>query len=272
MNRSTFEKSKKMKIQYCSDLHLEFPENRVYLKQHPVVPSADVLVLAGDIVTFPAIGKARDFFDLVCDQFESIYWLPGNHEYYGADLSDKPNPLYEKVRGNLFLVNNYSLHQGGVGLVFSTLWSRISPHLEWDIQRSISDFEAIAHRGHKLTPGLFTGLHAASLSFLRNALQPNENEPVLVVTHHVPTLMNYPSIYKNSPLNEAFAVELFDLIMDHNIDTWIYGHHHVNTPEFLIGNTRMITNQLGYVRDKEYGSFRTSATIELVPSLHRLNQ
>jgi predicted phosphohydrolase len=251
-----------MKIQYCSDLHLEFPENQKFLARNPLTPVGDILVLAGDIVTFHDQEKASGFFDFVCDHFSAVYWVPGNHEYYGADIADKPNPLLEKIRENLFLVNNQSLVYEGVRLVFSTLWSRISPPKEWEIQRSIADFSAIRLGGENLTAQNFSLLHEQSLQFLKTAISSEKPEPTVVITHHVPTLMNYPRIYKNSPLTEAFAVELFDLIEDSDVDCWIYGHHHVNTPEFNIGKTRMLTNQLGYVHRYEYRSFERRKVVE----------
>lgn len=84
-----------------------------------------------------------------------------------------------------------------------------------------------------------------------------------MVTHHVPTLMNYPPHYKNSPLTEAFAVELFNLIELSCPSWWIYGHHHVHTPDFTIGRTMMLTNQLGYVHFHEHESFRRDAAFEV---------
>src|ERR1700743_3352546 len=231
-----------MKIQYCSDLHLEFPKNQKFLRNNPPSRVGDILVLAGDVITLRDLEKGHEFIDFACDNYSAVYWVPGNHEYYGFDIANKPNPLCEKIRDNFYLVNNQSITVDGIKLVLTTLWSRIDPRHEWDIQRSVADFSAIACRGTKFTVRDFNFLHKESLNFLNKMFREPGNEPVVVVTHHVPSLMNYPKFYKDSPLTEAFAVELFDLIEDSGAACWIYGHHHFNTPEFTIGQTKMLTN------------------------------
>ena len=252
-----------MLLQYTSDLHIEFPANKEFLKRHPLQPVGDVLVLAGDIVPFAMMDKHQDFFCYVADHFETTYWLPGNHEYYHFDIAEKSDRLNEKIRSNVYLVNNASVVHGNARLIFSTLWSKINPGYQWQIERSLNDFHVIKHKGFRFSTDLYNRLHEESLTFLKNEFKSTSEKKIAVFTHHCPTLLNYPGQFKGDMLNEAFAVELFDLIESSNLDYWAYGHHHSNSPEFSIGKTKLITNQLGYVQRDEHRQFETGKCIEL---------
>ena len=66
-----------MKIQYCSDLHIEFPENKKFLLENPIIPTAEILVLAGDIIPFSILDQHQDFFDYLSDHLK---WFSGFQE------------------------------------------------------------------------------------------------------------------------------------------------------------------------------------------------
>lgn len=252
-----------MRIQYASDLHLEFRQNKEFIKANPLVPNGDILVLAGDIVPFAIMDKFKDFFNYVSDNFQTTYWVPGNHEYYNFDAATKSGVLFENIKSNVFLVNNTSVLHHDTKLIFSTLWSNISPANQWEIERSLSDFQVITYNGFRFSSEQYNQLHNDSLSFITQEIQQTNTGKTIVVTHHVPTFFNYPQQYKGDVLNEAFAVELFDTIENSSIDYWIYGHHHLNTPDFKIGNTHLLTNQLGYIQQNENQLFDPNKSIIL---------
>ena len=252
-----------MKIQYCSDLHLEFPLNKKFMETNPLEPAGEILILAGDILPFGLHKKQTAFIDFIADNFEMVYWVPGNHEYYGYDIATVADPLLEKLRSNVWLLNNQVVTYNKVRLIVSTLWSKIHVANAWDIQQSISDFYSIRWHGKKFTAEQFNQLHDQSVIFLQDAFKENSTDKNIVITHHVPTLYQYPEQYRNSLLNDAFVTELYDFIHDSGASYWIYGHHHSNIPPFLVGNTPLLTNQLGYVEYGEHTSFNASAVIEV---------
>ena len=244
-----------MKIQFASDLHLEFIENKAFLNEKPLQIVGDVLLLAGDILPFRLLEKHNDFFSFLSDSFAVTYWVPGNHEYYHFNIATKCGAINEKIRSNVSLVNNTSVIHDDVKFIFSTLWSKISPAKEYQIQRAMNDFYVIKYRGYPLSIAQYNQLHADSFEFLKKELTLETSTKNVVVTHHVPTYKNYPEKYKDSIINEAFAVELFDLIESTAPDYWIYGHTHDNTTDFQIGKTKLLTNQLGYVKYGEQLGF-----------------
>ncbi|MBS1526652.1 MAG: metallophosphoesterase, partial [Bacteroidetes bacterium] len=109
-----------MQVQYASDLHLEFNENQNELWHEPLIPKADILILAGDIVTFKELNEQSWFFDQISKDFKTTYWIPGNHEYYHYDLYAKRGSFVENIRENIFLVNDYAVTIENARLIFST--------------------------------------------------------------------------------------------------------------------------------------------------------
>lgn len=270
-----------MKVQYCSDLHLEFPENKHFLQQHPIKAEGDILVLAGDVVPFAAMHLHDDFFSFCSDNFQHTYWIPGNHEYYNSDIAfplsvgsenllpaNNNHSFHYKIKQNVHLVNNFSTTHQNIQLTFSTLWSFIPPQHHFQVQKSVSDFRLIKNNGSNLTPVDFNNLHIDHFNYLKTELSRLSDKQHIVVTHHVPTLMHYPPQYKNSYINGAFVTELHDFISSisshNNLPSyWIYGHHHTNTSIFNIGNVTMLTNQLGYVKQNEHQFFNQASLISI---------
>ena len=250
-----------MKIQYCSDLHLEFIKNTSFLHSNRLVPLADILVLAGDIIPLWKNLNNEKYFDFLSKSFKKVYWVPGNHEYYNIDISKYSSLKTKDIRDNIHVVNDLVIPIDGVNLIFSTLWSYISVPNELYIKSHLNDFSLIRIGDEAFMPKHYNILHQNSLKFIEDSLSTLKDGKNVVITHHVPTLFNYPQVYKNSPLNEAFAVELYNLIEKYQPEAWIYGHSHYNTPEFSIGKTRLVTNQLGYVDMKEHKSFSFDACI-----------
>lgn len=251
-----------MKFQYASDLHLEFAENNTFISENPLVPTGDILLLAGDIVPFCLIDKHRDFFKYCSDHFEFTYWIPGNHEYYHGDLQNHTGQFMENIERNVHLVNNIWAHHGNARLIFSTLWTPISNGKAWHVQNGLNDYRIIKDDGKLFTPTRSTKLFEENIDFIKTAVSNNERDKCIVVTHHVPTLQHYPEEYWSSVINEAFAVDLDHFIEESVIDHWVYGHHHRNVPAFKIGNTELLTNQLGYVQSNEHNSFNRSICIK----------
>ena len=160
-----------MIIQYASDLHLEFHQNKEFIKNNPLQPVGEVLLLAGDIVLFAEMSKHADFFNYVSDHFQATYWIPGNHEYYHFDAATKCGTLNEKIRNNVFLVNNISIYHKEINFIFSTLWSKINPAHEWHIEHGMSDFLVIKYNVNRFSSVQFNELHNESILFLKQELQ-----------------------------------------------------------------------------------------------------
>ena len=249
-----------MRIQYCSDLHLEFEHNSRYIKNKPLQISGDILILAGDIIPLHDEFFNNSFFGFIADNYKQVFWVPGNLEFYYKDITEFSKSYNIKLRENINIVNNIELEYDNIRFVFSTLWTAISNLNEKNIEQNVSDFANILSNKKKLKTSEYNRLHAEGFDFIQQSLK-NKHEKTIVVTHHLPSNLCCSSVHKKSSINEAFCIDLTDYIENCNANFWIYGHSHYNQKPVYIGNSILLTNQLGYVQSNEHGSFKHNAYI-----------
>jgi Icc-related predicted phosphoesterase len=254
-----------MRIQYASDLHLEFRENTLYLQKNPLPAMGDILVLAGDTILFGEKRLAQHpFFDRCADHFQETYIIPGNHEYYnGTELSDSLTEFEYFLRPNVRYLNNKSIMAGQTELFFTTLWSIVDiPHL-MPVQMSVMDCHRIIYNRRRFNSQDYETLHRHCFSWLKKALNQSSAEHKIIITHHCPTDRFQDPRYVGSTINSAFVVRLDDFIEQTDADFWIFGHTHYNGGKGFIGKTKLLCNQLGYVHHHEHLTFFPDACFEL---------
>lgn len=227
MSQSDTSTSSGIRIQYVSDLHLEFPQNRQWIEEHPLEVTGDILLIAGDTAYLDLPDSKNDtysaykFWDWASKHYNQVIVCLGNHDFYGYyDLHAMPNGFCKQIRHNIHAYYNSVVHLDGIDIIVSTLWSKIEPYDGTECQRLLS--------------------------------------------HHVPTQLCTAAEFQNSTINGAFTVELATFISNNRIDYWIYGHSHRNI-KAQIGDTIILSNQLGYISHNEHlvNGFNPSAMIEV---------
>jgi len=255
-----------MKIQYASDLHLEFRDNSKYLRDNQIIPAGDILLLAGDIDYLYDNKRYRrhPFWDYVADHFKETLIVPGNHEFYmSGDVGTIQYGCVAEIRPHVKCYYNAVVAIDDIDFILCTLWANIPIENAFVTQQNVSDFHRIAYKGKLLTAHSFNLLHQESVVFLQKTLQQESNRKRIIVSHHIPTTLCMADEFKNSRINGAFVTELHDFIFDNRIDYWIYGHSHRNMPEVDINGTKMLCNQLGYVDYGEHKTFNLQACFEI---------
>ena len=253
-----------MKIQYASDLHLEFADNWRYLKANPIQVVGDILVLAGDIGYLGDENYSRHpFWDWASENYREVLCCMGNHEFYKYfDLATLPDGYSLEIRPNVHSYYNGIVHLEDTDIILSTLWAKIPLEDACYTEQCVTDFHRILYNGNLLTHAEFNSEHDRCFSFLRNAVADSKAAHRIVVTHHVPSFRMLCPKHIGSRINGAFTVELEGYIKDSGIEYWIYGHSHYNV-DVEIGQTKCVSNQLGYVFADEHRYFVPDKVIEL---------
>ena len=248
-----------MRIQYISDIHLEFMTKIPHIN---VI--ADVLCLAGDI-GYPYSSIYKDFLIKMNSSFKKVFIIAGNLEYYNTPKQltrsiDENNIRIESLisfhnlSNTTFLNNSYEIYND---IIFAgtTLWSHI-PSTSITDTWLMNDFKMIEN----MTYDNYNSLHKKSCKFIEELLatthtNENTNKKIVMLTHHIPS---YELIHKNyifSNTNCFFASDC-DKYFVEPIKAWIYGHTHSPSMK-TINNIQFASNPKGYPNENATIKFET---------------
>lgn len=242
-----------MRLQILSDLHLEFDGNAI----PPLAENAELVVLAGDLA--PASTHRIGDIAETWSGARHILYVPGNHEYYGADIEDARRELAaECERHGVTLLDPGAIAVGDVHFIGATLWTDFrldgagsEPWAHRDVGENLADFTgAIRDRtaeGGLLTTHETARRHAEDRAFIEAELSKARDAGLaaVVITHHAPSPRCVRPWFASSPLNAGFASDLEETIARFRPALWIHGHMHDPIDETL-GETRVIANPRGY--------------------------
>ena len=239
-----------MKINYISDLHLEFGP----LEIEP--EAGDILILAGDVCI-----KCRvDWINDIAGRYNHVIYVLGNHEFYRGAIDNIYKKTRERLVDNVHLLENESIVIDDDTFHGATLWSDFlngNPMSYLRCDQAINDYRLIrAGDGkHRFKPQIAHSLHNISKVFL----QENVKEGDIVVTHMAPSLLSIHEKYKNDMnINGSYASDLSELILDTKPELWFHGHVHTSF-DYTIGNTRILCNPRGYVGEELNSEFEPNA-------------
>lgn len=260
-----------MRIQFCSDLHLEINDPKEFPEL--LEPVAPVLALLGDIGD-PESEIFVTFLDWCCRHWSQVLFIPGNHEFWRLKPETKKTidsviarfRILEGRYKNLKFCWRQKLYsEDGVILLATPLWSRpaegVIPH-EYEKAWIDRDRSFDADTLHKL--------HEADLKWLTRELKAASNETVVVLTHYAPSMMLIDSRFIGHPDETLYASDL-DTLLRPPIVAWACGHVHQSvqwlksweTATGESGEILITTNPCGYKHENPY--YRREAVLRIDP-------
>ena len=234
-----------MKIQYASDLHLEF-DSRPLRRNHI---QGDVLVLAGDIAGNPR--ELSSYLKSLSPGGKTpIVYVMGNHELYGLDWTIGPknyrHALNRECGGFVHFLEKDSCVIGGVRFLGTSLWTDFLGETQGEAsEKEMNDFKFIKNGERSLRWSDVVLRYRESLDWLSEALSQPFDGPTVVVTHTAPSFISSPGGFGDSEIRGAFCNDLDDLVRSFHPSLWIHGHLH-NTCDYRIESCRVVCNPYGY--------------------------
>ncbi len=221
------------KFKYISDLHLERVKGN-YFPKISNNSNANTLFIAGDLGN-PFHKNYKSFLKYSSGNFDKIFLITGNHEYYHKDMKkvlDVDNKINDIVNDipNVSFLNRTCGEVDDYMVLGTTLWADGFRHYENG--GKLSNFGKFAYNRHK-----------SDVRWLRNNIfNKNINKKLIVMTHYLPTYQLILNKFRNHKNLDRFATDL-DYLIKPPVKYWICGHTHCQY-ETKINNVNFGINAL----------------------------
>lgn len=259
-----------MKINYMSDLHLEFEGAEMDPGE------GEVLILAGDICTassFEMRGEEDkketylNFFIKCVENYKKVFYVMGNHESYSFFFDETEKTLRENLPEGITLLHNQSEYYNGVHFVGATMWTDFNKGdgVTLELARhSMNDYNCVYKKSTMdlLDPKDTLKEHGNTSTWFDQVL-PTLNGPVVVITHHAPSEQSFKADYREEEIKPAYVVNMEPLMKkSDNVKLWIHGHIH-ETNDYQVAGCRVVSNPRGYYGFELNPGFDVNKTVEI---------
>ena len=259
-----------MKVDYISDLHIDFYlnyekydlGNLKTTKLHEVFrdKSAEVLVIAGDIGHYNNqniffLRTLRDYYG-----YKKIFFVLGNHDYYLLKESIRKhynNSSFGRIHemkklcrelDGIHLLSGNIVGYKDIKFGGSSLWYDGKYIQRLDMRMSKDGINELWKR-KLLDAQMIYGIKRFDSLYLRELekLRKFYDKCDVVLTHINPSInpTHTVSQYALDKLNGFYSFDGEYYVENSSAEYWIFGHIHKRV-EYEIGNTKVISNPLGY--------------------------
>ena len=215
------------RLQYISDLHLEFMEDIVKVPR-----AGKYLALLGDIGN-PFKGNYLTFLNYTSYHWDKVFLIPGNHEYYNDQYCMEETEYQIKELAskytNVFPLIQEKYELEDYTILGTTLWS----HITSSMNKKYGDTMYIKYKEDQLLDGnIINQLHLESIEWIKNNLG---HKKTIMLTHHIPSYQlianeyQYPRYLK---ISDRYYSNL-DYLMKDPITHWLYGHSHCTNEKYI---------------------------------------
>jgi len=237
-----------LKIQILSDLHLDRHRDHGREFVNSLDGSGvDALIIAGDLadVINQRSITGEWILPALCDKYEKVLYVVGNHEYWGASFESAQEffAQREEQLENLTWMHRKVVEIKGRRILGCTMWFPV------DTVRLLLDHRAASD-------GVGMNDFVEIVDFVENIqdqssgdyrfLKENMQEGDVVVTHHIPSRNGLDPLYKFSDLNRFFVTPCEVLTIEKKPSMWIHGHTHHKSSYEMEPGVQVHCNPLGY--------------------------